>query len=112
MNKFVGSIITISSDYEHGRLNPYFFVAQIQIQIPYKYLRCGCKGLGFCRNNGWVIENMDKAQGTHCTKMCADSLAENTPNASEFTCPIFLLKDSYKNGRNTPTLQILKIWNQ
>ena len=26
-------------------------------------------------------------QRTHCTKMGADSLAENTPNAPEFICP-------------------------
>ena len=29
------------------------------------------------------MENMDK-------KIAADSLAENTPNAPEFICPIFL----------------------
>ena len=42
----------------------------------------GYKGLVFCRNNG---------QGTHCTKMGADKLAENTPNAAkisaQFVCP-------------------------
>ena len=42
------------------RLNPYFFVAQIQILIPNKYLGCGYKGLLFCRNNGWITENMDQ----------------------------------------------------
>ena len=31
-------------------------------------------------------------QGTHCTKMGADSLAENTPNAPEFICPVCLPK--------------------
>ena len=25
-----------------------------------KYLRCRFKGLVFCRNNGWIMENMDK----------------------------------------------------
>jgi hypothetical protein len=34
-------------------------------------------GLVFCRNNGWIMEG----QVTHSTKMGADSLAENTPNA-------------------------------
>jgi hypothetical protein len=29
-------------------------------------------------------------QGTHCTKMGADSLAENSPNTPEFICPKFL----------------------
>ena len=51
---------------------------------------CGYKGLVFCRNNGLVMETMEwfnngnHGQGTHCTKMGADSLAENTPNAPEF----------------------------
>ena len=34
--------------------------------------------------------NMDK--GLTSTKMGADSLAENTPNAPEFICPICLPK--------------------
>ena len=34
---------------------------------------------------------MDKGL-THCTKMGADSLAENTPNAPEFICPVCLPK--------------------
>ena len=42
------------------RLNPQFFAAQIQILIPNKYLGCGYTDLGFCRNNGWIMENMDK----------------------------------------------------
>jgi hypothetical protein len=39
-----------------------FFAAQIQIQIPIqnKYLGCGYKGLVFCRNNGRILENLDK----------------------------------------------------
>ena len=31
-------------------------------------------------------------QGTHCTKMGINSLAENTPNAPQFVCPICLPK--------------------
>ena len=62
-------------------------MAQFQIPIPNRYLGCGYKGLGFCRNNGWVIENMDKAQGTHCTKMCADKLAENNPKCPKIYLP-------------------------
>ena len=45
----------------------------------------GYKGLVFCRNNGWLMENMDK--GLTVPKMGADKLAENTPNASKFICP-------------------------
>ena len=32
------------------------------------------------------MEKMDKGLTVHCTKMGADSLAENTPNALEFIC--------------------------
>jgi hypothetical protein len=35
-------------------------LAQIQIPIPNKNLGWGYKGLVFSRNNGWIIENMDK----------------------------------------------------
>ena len=31
------------------------------------------------------MKNM--GQGTHCTKMGADRLEENTPNARKFICP-------------------------
>ena len=41
-------------------LNPKFFAAQIQISTPNKYLGFGYKGLVVCRNNGWLMENMDK----------------------------------------------------
>ena len=54
-------------------LNPQFFAAQIQISIPKKlaicpktylnpkkYLGFGYKSLVFCRNNGCIMENMDK----------------------------------------------------
>ena len=37
-----------------------FPVAQIQIPIPKKYLGFGYKSKVFCRNNGWLMENMDK----------------------------------------------------
>ena len=35
------------------------------------------------------MENMGKGPciGTHCTKMGADSSAENTPKASKYICP-------------------------
>ena len=50
---------------------------------------CGYKGLAFCRNN---VEYGKHGQGTHCTKLSADSLAEITPNAPESICPICLAK--------------------
>ena len=33
--------------------------AQIQILIPNKHLGCGYKGLVLCRNNDWIMENLD-----------------------------------------------------
>ena len=44
------------------RLNPKFFAAQIQVQIPIpnKYLGCEYKDLVFCKNNDWIMENVDK----------------------------------------------------
>jgi hypothetical protein len=36
------------------------------------------------------MENMDKGLKDQGTKMGVDSLAENTPNAPEFICPICL----------------------
>jgi hypothetical protein len=35
-------------------------VAKIQIPIPNKYLGCGYKDLVFCRNNGRMMETLDK----------------------------------------------------
>ena len=42
-------------------------MAQIQIPVPNKSLELLFKGLAFCRNNGWLMENMG-----------ADKSAENT----------------------------------
>ena len=42
------------------RLNLKLFEAQIQIPLPNKYLGFGYKELVFCRNNGWIMENMVK----------------------------------------------------
>ena len=40
-----------------------------------KYLGFGYKGLVFCRNNGWLMEKMDKGLTG------SDKWAENTPYA-------------------------------
>ena len=47
-----------------------------------KYLGFGYKGLVFSRNNGWLMENMDKRLTV--PKMGADKLVENTPDVPEF----------------------------
>ena len=69
-------------------LNTQFFAAQIQIQIQNKYLEFALKGLVFCRNKGWVTEI--RKTWTHSTKMGADWLGKNTPNAPKnfsLICP-------------------------
>ena len=38
------------------------------------------------------MNNRKHGQGTHCNKMGADSSAQNTPNAPQFICPIYLPK--------------------
>ena len=67
------------------RLNPYFFATQIHIPTLNKYLGCGYKILSLCRNNGWKGKHV---QGTRCTKIGADSWAENTLTAPEFILSI------------------------
>ena len=57
-----------------------FNAVPIQIPITNNYLGCGYKALVFCRNNGGIMENMDKGL---TTKMGADCLAENT----QLKCP-------------------------
>jgi hypothetical protein len=42
------------------RLNFKLFAVQIQIPLPNEYMWVGYKSLVFCRNNGWMIKNMDK----------------------------------------------------
>ena len=66
-------------------LNPWFFVAQIQISIPPKNLGFGYEGLVSCRNNSWLIKK--NGQGTHSTKKGADKLAKNFLNAPKIICP-------------------------
>ena len=51
------------------RLNLKIFVGQIQIPLPNKYLGVGYKGLVFCINNSWIMENMKEL--TVRTKMGA-----------------------------------------
>ena len=69
---------------------PNFFVAQIQIPIPNKYLGCEYKSLVFFRNNDWIMEKMDK--GLTVPKWVLNSSAENSPNAPKLICPICLPK--------------------
>ena len=62
---------------------------------------CEYKDLFFCRNNGWIMGK--HGQGTHCTKMGADRLAENTPNdkkiyLSKFSAQALKFGFSMKKG--------------
>ena len=54
-----------------------------------KYLGCGYKGLVFCRNNGWIMENIEKELTVQ--KRDADILAKK---AQKFICPICLPRSS------------------
>ena len=44
------------------------------------------------------LNNGKHGQGTHCTKMGADSLAKNTSNAPEFICPSPKVLDFNEKG--------------
>ena len=52
-------------------------------------------------------------QGTHCTKVGADSSTENTSNATEFICPIPKVLDfNEKNASldvRSPRIKLIKI---
>ena len=59
----------------------------IQIPIPYKYLGFGYKGLVFCRNNGWLMKNMDK--GLTVPKWVLINRPKMPQNLSvQIVCPI------------------------
>jgi hypothetical protein len=51
-----------------------------QIPTPNKYLEFGYKGLVFCKNNGWLMENMVNG-------LTEPKRAENTTKAPKFICP-------------------------
>ena len=80
------------TDYGHTKAKSLILWAQIQIPIPNIYLECGYKGLVFCKNNGWIFGK----HGQGCTKMGANSSAENSPNAPEFICPICLPSSGFQ----------------
>ena len=58
------------------------------------------------------MNNGKHGQGTHCTKICADSSAENTPNASKFICFLkisSLSEKPVKIGRNFQKVEFATI---
>ena len=46
------------TDYGHMKAKSLILYGLNSNPIPNKYLGCGYKGLVFCRNNGWLMENM------------------------------------------------------
>ena len=48
------------TEYEHTKAKSLILCEQNSNHNPNKYLGYGCKGSVFCRNNGWIMENMDK----------------------------------------------------
>ena len=65
------------------------FVAPTQIPISDEYLGCGHKGLVFCRNNGWIMENMVKESTTPKWVLIVWPKLPLTPQnlSSLFVCP-------------------------
>ena len=51
-----------------------------------KYLECGYKGLVFCTNNGWIMENMDKEM-THSTVFQPKTTQMPQNIFAQFVCP-------------------------
>ena len=90
-------------------LNIKFCATQIQIPLPNKYLGVGYKGFVFCRNNGWIMENMDM-ELTVYTKIGADSLARNTPNAKDLSTS--LIWASWKVFTKWPIIYLLNLFAQ
>ena len=92
------------------RLNPWFFATQIKIQIPNKYLGFEYKGLFFCRNDGWLIENMNKrliiAKWVFISKS-----TKSFPNVQTFICPNWLPKPKSLVFRwIKASLGVLSLW--
>ena len=57
-------LMFVGTDYGHTKARS--FAVQIQIPIQNEYLGCGYKGFKvLCRNNGWIMENMDKGLTAH-----------------------------------------------
>ena len=50
----------INTDYGHTMAKSLNLGGQNSNPTPKYYLGFGYKGLVFCRNNGWLMENMDK----------------------------------------------------
>ena len=82
-------VIEQRTDYGHTMAKSLILCGQNS--NPNKYLGFGYNGLVFCRNNGSLMENMDKGLIVH-TKMSADKSFENTPNAPKFISPNCLPK--------------------
>ena len=49
-----------TTDYGHTKAKSLILCGPNSNPIPNKHLGCGYKGLVFCRNNGLIMENMDK----------------------------------------------------
>ena len=82
-------LILSSTDYGHTMAKYLILCGPNSNPNPNRYLGFGYRGLVFCRNNNGIMENMDKGLST---KIGANKLAENTPNAPKFICPNCLPK--------------------
>ena len=57
-----------------------------------RQIKFGVFGVFAAELSAPILIQWKHGQGTHCTKMGADSLAKNIPNAPKFICPICLPK--------------------
>ena len=74
-------------------VSPWMYTGFLQIRLCHnihRYFGFGYKGLVFCKNNGWIMENMDK--GLTVTKWMLIVMPEISQNAPKFIFPICLLK--------------------
>ena len=76
-----GHDLSQGTDYGHTMVEFLILCSPKSNLIPNKYFGCGYKGFVFCRNNGWIMENIEKG---------ADTSAKKSLSALEFICPICL----------------------
>ena len=80
---------TVTRNTDTQRLNLKFFASQIQIPLPNRYLGVGYKGLVFCRNNGWLMENMRMDKGLTVPKWVLINWQKITQMRKNLSAQIF-----------------------